>query len=105
MSSEETYCKVISPVYMTGHDSCFTAYFHETTSTEGTPEHAVLLSGKLTNEGIKDFRYGYKIVKYNDTIVPSSVYPVNSIFIFKDHEGLAKKHSWYKDSLLPPETP
>ena len=105
MSSGETQCKLISPVYMTGRDSCFTAYFHETTSTEGTPEHAVLLSGKLTDVGIKDLRYGYKILKYNDSIVPASVYPVNSIFIFKDHDGLAEKCRWYKDSLLQPENP
>lgn len=105
MSSEETYCRVISPVYMTGRDTCFTVYFHETTNTEGSPEHAVVMSGTLTDEGIKDFRYGYKILKYNDSVVPASVYPANSIFIFKDRDGLAEKCLWYHDGLLDPQTP
>ena len=105
MSSEEKQCKLISPVYMTGHDSCFTAYFHETVATEGLPLHAVLFSGKLTHEGIRDFVYGYEILQYNDSVTPGTVYPVNSIFIFKDHDGLAEIGTWYHDGLMDPPKP
>ena len=104
MSSEETYCKVISPVYLTGRGNNFTVYFHETPQTEGSPEHAVLISGTLTATGIKDFMYGYKIMKYNDSIVPPTVYPVNTIFIFKDHDCMAETCIWYNDSLIDPQT-
>lgn len=105
MSSEESFCKIISPVYLTGRDSSFTAFFNETTSTEGSPVHAVLLSGKLSAQGIKDFRYGYKILSYNDSVAPGTVYPVNSIFIFKDVDGLAEHSDWFHEDLLNPPTP
>lgn len=105
MSSGETQCKLISPVYMTGRDSSFTAYFHETVATDGLPLHAVLFSGKQTKEGILDFIYGYKILQYNDSVVPMDVYPVNSIFIFKDSDGLAEICNWYHDGLMEPPKP
>lgn len=102
MTSEENTSKVISPVYLTGHGNDFTVYFYEAPQTEGHPEHAVLISGTVTGTGVRDFRYGYKIMKYNDSIVPQSVYPVNSIFIFKDYDGMAEACSWYNNSLINP---
>ena len=68
-------------------------------------EHAVLLSGTLTSRGVKDLMYGYKIINYNDSIVPPTVYPVNTIFIFKDHDGMAESCNWYNDSLVDPQNP
>ena len=103
MTSEENYCKVISPVYLTGHGNDFTVYYHEAPQTDGHPEHAVLLSGTLTANGIRNLMYGYKILKYNDSIVPLTVYPANSIFIFKDYDGMAEVCNWYNDSLVNPQ--
>ena len=100
MSSEETSCHLLSPVYLTGYDSYFTAYYYEEPDTDGKPVHAALFSGRLTSSGVRDFMYGYKIIRYNDSIVPPTVYPANSVFIFKDHDGLAEKLTWYDDSLL-----
>ena len=105
MSSEETYCKVITPVFLTGRGNDFTVYYHEAPQTEGHPEHAVLLSGTLTSGGVRNLMYGYKILRYNDSVVPPTVYPANTIFIFKDHDGLAEQCSWYNDSLVNPQTP
>lgn len=102
MTSEETHCKLASPVYLTGSGNDFTMYYYESPQTSGHPEHAVLLSGTLTNNGVKNFMYGYKILKYNDAVVPSTVYPANSIFIFKDSDGLAESCTWYNDSLVTP---
>lgn len=102
MTSEETYCKVVSPVYLTGRGNDFTVYYHESPQTEGHPEHAVLFSGTLTHSGVRNLRYGYKILKYNDSIVPQTVYPANSIFIFRDHDGMAEACHWYNDSLVNP---
>lgn len=102
-TSEEAYCKVICPVYLTGAGNDFTVYYHESPQTDGHPEHAVLLSGTLTANGVKDFMYGYKIMKYNDSVVPPTVYPANSIFIFKDYDGLAEVCTWYNDSLIAPK--
>ena len=103
MTSEENESKVISLVYLTGRGNDFTVYFHEAPQTEGHPEHAVLFSGTLTNAGVRNFRYGYKILQYNDSIVPQTIYPANSIFIFKDNDGLAETCDWYNDSLVNPQ--
>ena len=102
MSSEETLCHYLSPIYLTGYGNRFTAYYFEEPDTDAKPVHAVLFSGQVTSAGIRDFMYGYKIVRYNDSIVPPTVYPVNSIFIFKDHDGLAEKETWFNESLLEP---
>ena len=102
MSSEETSCHYLSPIYLTGYGNRFTAYYFEEPDTDAKPVHAVLFSGQVTSAGIRDFMYGYKIVRYNDSIVPPTVYPVNSIFIFKDHDGLAEKEIWFNESLLEP---
>jgi hypothetical protein len=102
MTQEETYCKMISPVYLTGSDTTFTVYYFEQPVTAGNPVHAVLFSGRKSSEGVRDFRYGYKIVRYNDSIVPPTVYPENSIFIFADSDGLAERCSWFNDSLIDP---
>lgn len=103
MTSEETYCKVVSPVYLTGYGNDFTMYYHEAPQTDGHPEHAVLLSGTLSSNGVRNLMYGYKILKYNDSIVPPTVYPAHSIFIFKDHDGLAERCTWFDDSLIDPQ--
>lgn len=103
-TSEEAYCKVMYPVYLTGSGNDFTVYYHESPQTDGHPEHAVLFSGTLTANGVKDFMYGYKILKYNDEVVPPTVYPANSIFIFKDYDGLAEACTWFNDSLIAPKS-
>ena len=59
----------------------------------------------MTNGGVRNLRYGYKILKYNDSIVPQTVYPVNSIFIFKDYDGISEVCHWYNDSLVNPQNP
>lgn len=103
MTSEEDYCKVVSPVYVTGHGDSFTVYYHEAPQTDGHPEHAVLFSGTLTEQGVSNLLYGYKIMRYNDSVVPPTVYPANSIFIFKDRDGMAEQCIWYNDSLINPQ--
>jgi hypothetical protein len=80
----------IDTVYVTGHDSLFTAYFHETFTTAGRPTHAVVMSGTLLGSGtLTDFRYGYMIVAYADTVVPPGVYPPGSVFVFQNPGPLA----------------
>lgn len=100
MTSEETRCHLVSPVYLMGNGNDFTVYYYEVLKTEGSPEHAVLMSGTLTERGIKDFTYGYKIMGYKGTDVPNTATPVNTIFIFRDWDGMAEKYSWFDDNLL-----
>lgn len=104
MTSDETRCHLISPVYLTGHGDDFTAYYYETTETYGRPECAVLFSGTLTERGIRNFRYGYQIVKYNDAIdaVYQEARPAGSIFILRDSDNIAESCTWYNGSLMKP---
>ena len=103
MNTEESRCKKVSPVYLTGRGNDFTAYFYESPQTKGSPEHAVVMSGTLSSNCIKDFVYGYKIMRYNDSIVSPVAYPVNSIFILKDCDGLAETCTWFNDTLFHPQ--
>lgn len=105
MNSEESRCRLVSPVYLTGSGNDFTLYYYEALQTEGSPEHAVLMSGTLTQQGVKDFRYGYKIMRYNDSVVSPLASPVHSIFIFKDWDGMAEACTWFDDSLFTPRMP
>ena len=103
MNSEEACCKRVLPVYMTGSGNDFTAYFYESLQIEGAPEHAVVMSGTLTSHGIKNFIYGYKILRYNDSIVPPLAYPANSIFVLRDWDGMAEVSPWFNDTLFNPQ--
>ena len=84
----------VSPVYIIGHDSLFTAYFYEESQAAGNPTWAVVISGKITDSGISNYRYGYQIMSYAELPVPENVYPVNSIFVFEDEDGLAEYTNW-----------
>ena len=90
--------RTIYPVNVTGvrKEGTFTAYFTDTVHTPGTPVHKVIISGRLTERGIEDYRYGYEIVEYLDPIIPDNVYPVHSVFIFEDVDGIAEYDNWHE---------
>jgi hypothetical protein len=89
--------RTIFPVYLTGSrdDGSFTAYFTDTVQTPGRPIHKVVMSGKMTERGIENYRYGYKIVEYLDDEIPINAYPLNSKFVFEDADGLADYDNWH----------
>lgn len=89
--------RTIYPVYITGHreGGSFTAYFCDTVQTPGMPIHMVIMSGRMTENGIEEYRYGYKIIKYLEPDIQENVYPVNSIFVFEDADGIAEYDNWY----------
>lgn len=90
--------RTIYPVNVTGVRAAgtFTAYFTDIVHTPGTPVHAVIISGRLTERGIEEYRYGYEIVAYLDPIVPDNVYPIHSVFIFEDVDGIAEYDDWHE---------
>lgn len=90
--------RTIYPVNVTGvrDEGTFTAYFTDIVHTPGTPVHKVIISGRLTERGIEDYRYGYEIVAYLDPIVPDNVYPIHSVFIFEDVDGIAEYDNWHE---------
>ena len=93
----EDVLRTIYPVYLTGskEKGTFTAYFCDTVPTPGRPVHRVVISGRMSERGIENYRYGYKIVEYLEPEAAGNVYPVNSIFVFEDADGLADFDDWY----------
>lgn len=91
--------RAIYPVYLMGRkdEGTFTAYFTDTVPTPGTPVHKVMVSGRLSERGVTNYRYGYKIVEYLDADYQGNVYPVNSVFVFEDGDGIAEYEDWYVD--------
>lgn len=89
--------RTIYPVYLTGRreEGGFTAYFRDTVQTPGTPVHMVVMSGRMTGDGIEDYRYGYKIVEYLEPDVQENVYPVNTVFVFEDADGFVDYDNWH----------
>lgn len=87
----------IYPVYITGQkeEGSFTAYYCDTVQTPGIPVHMVIMSGRMTENGIEDYRYGYKIIKYLEPDIQKNVYPVNSIFVFEDADGIVEYDNWH----------
>lgn len=92
--------RTIYPVNVTGvrDEGTFTAYFTDIVHTPGTPVHKVIVSGRLTDRGIEDYRYGYEIVAYLDPIIPDNVYPVHSVFVFEDVDGIAEYDNWHEEN-------
>lgn len=81
-----------------GHDSLFTAYYKETLTNEGSgyPTNAIIFSGIVKYDdqgkfiGIKNFRYGKKILKYKE--LPSNYAP--GTILIKTHEELCGQVNW-----------
>ena len=94
MNSSDGVRHVIDTAYVTGHDSLFTAYWLEAWTTGGSPILAVVLSGTLARQGVADYRYGYQIVGYADEDIPYNVYPIGSVFVFQDPDGLSEYIQW-----------
>ena len=76
------YATVEDSIFIMGHDTCFTAYFHQTWKTWGvhgigidylldvTRRESVVLSGKVTDDGIADFHWGMLAESYTPADYP-----------------------------------
>lgn len=95
MNSGENVVHNIEDAYITGHDNKFTIYCIEQLSTGGAPTLAVIMSGELSEDGIINYRYGYQIIDYTDEMIPTNVYPLNTVFVFQDPDGLSEYVQWY----------
>ena len=85
------------PVFIMGEGDAFTAYYYITTTkkmstffssitTDNGPHMAVILSGKVSDNGIYDVYYGYKVLSYDnppasDPNLPPMVANVNDIIV------------------------
>lgn len=94
----DEHVRSIDTVFLMGHDDCFTAYYYEIADTPGHPINAIVISGKKTDGGIADYRYGVKIVEYTThDYDPTAVFGAGSIHIFKERDNLADWYQWYDE--------
>lgn len=88
-------------VYIMGEDPYFTAFFYETRNNppKTEPRHAVIISGEVTPNGIKNYVYGYQVMGYgNLTPLWEPRFPKEgSIIIIKDSDGLAEYDNWLQE--------
>ena len=92
-SMQATLKSYSGKVSVSGSGNQFTAYFTlESYKAESTSKMATVLSGTLTSEGIQDYRYAFLMLEKTD---PKDEWvDVNTIRIFKDIDGIARKTAW-----------
>lgn len=103
VEGETEHLRSVDSVFLMGHDNCFTAFYYETTDTPGHPLNAIIISGIKSNEGVENYRYGVKIVKYTtEDYDPSSVFGEGSIHIFMERDNhIAEWYQWYREPADP----
>lgn len=91
-------------VFVCGKDNNFAVYFIEdkeydmamnTTTCHVKMKRGVIIKGKITNDGIDDFRYATIIMNTeDDSNGLIEQYPNGSYFIYKDGNGKAENCDW-----------
>lgn len=88
-------------VSVSGSGNRFTAYFTlDAYSDKSSSKMATVLSGTLTNEGIQDYQYAFLMLEKSDP--EDELVDVNTIRIFKDIDGIARKTTWTGTRSLYP---
>lgn len=100
MDLNESAENVTDTVYVMGSGSNFTAYCIEDKSYDmtlgNTSYHVdyrrgIVISGKVTTEGISDFRYATIIMSAKSQPAGAPMQDVGSYFIYKDNDNLAER--------------
>ena len=93
-------------VFIMGEKPYFTAYYHITLERKHSPginpldngpRLAVILSGKVTDNGIKELYYGYKVLSYSippDPLLNLPLPNVNDILVVAPLDPLAPFQYW-----------
>ncbi len=81
-------------VEIVGSNNNFTAYFITTGVSSGiSTKRSTVISGTLTNSGIRNFHYAFIMLEKGSD--PShQLVEVNTYRIFKDGDGSAEKYTW-----------
>lgn len=82
-------------VYVTGSGDNFTAYFIGYGENQGVwRKSSTVISGTLTDDGIKDIYFTQTILEKGDDSQISSFIPLGRVRVFIDKDGLAENHTW-----------
>lgn len=97
LECEEATNTITDSVYIMGHDDFFTIFFRETKQFEDYGyetciTRAMLFTGQICNEGIKNLKYADIIIDVYDNSNGLLVqYPPGQFFIYKDGSGLSTR--------------
>jgi len=81
-------------VDVVGQGDNFTAYFIEVGEAKGISfKTSVVISGTITDDGIKDFYYSFIMVEKGPD-PQNLLVPVKTYRIFKDYDGLTERYNW-----------
>lgn len=96
MDLNETTETVTDTVFICGNGNNFAVYFVEDKDYEiGWMKRGVIMKGKMTADGLADFRYATIVMETEDHSGGQfGLYPVGSYFIYKDGNGLAENLDW-----------
>lgn len=91
-------------VFICGNANAFTVYFIEdkaydvgvtNQSFHVRVKRGIVMKGKVTNDGLSDFRYATILMHTEDDSQGLiAQYPDGSYFIYKDGDGIAKNEEW-----------
>ncbi len=92
----ETTETITDTVFVCGEGQDFAVYFIENMVSElGKMKRGIVMKGKMTDEGLADFRYAtITLSTENSSSSPASQTSSGSFFIYKDGDGLAKIEEW-----------
>lgn len=96
MDLNETTETVTDTVFICGSGDNFAVYFVEDKDYEiGWMKRGVIMKGKVTPNGLADFRYATIVMETEDHSGGQfGLYPIGSYFIYKDGNGLAENLDW-----------
>ena len=96
MDFNETTETVSDTVFVCGSGNNFAVYFIETKDYDlGWMKRGVLMRGKVTADGLSDFRYATVVMETEDHSGGQfGLYPNGTYFIYKDGDGLASNLDW-----------
>lgn len=96
MDLNETTETVTDTVFVCGSGDNFAVYFVEDKDYElGWMRRGVIMKGKVTDNGLADFRYATIVLETKDySNGQFGLYPNGTYFIYKDGNGLAENLDW-----------
>lgn len=96
MDFNETTETVTDTVFVCGSGNSFAVYYIETKDYDlGWMKRGVLMKGKVTADGLSDFRYATVVMATEDHSGGQfGLYPNGTYFIYKDGDGLASNLDW-----------
>lgn len=96
MDLNETTETVTDTVFVCGDGNNFAVYFVESKDYEiGWMKRGVIMKGKVTGEGLSEFRYATIVMETEDHSGGQfGLYTPGTYFIYKDGDGMAENLDW-----------